>query len=130
MLKLGLRPRYPRKGIHKGDFRCSVSILTPLFQFMSLGPAALSDNRPPARSNPSLSNSNVVFDYIFLHSDVSVYVAGSGRSVGQSAADQVHPLPLQSKCRLLHAGGCRQQGTMTMSSYIRIFHPNWNKSRT
>jgi hypothetical protein len=51
----------PRKGIHKGDFRCSVSIFTPLFQFMSLGPAALSDNRPPAKSTPSLSNPNVVF---------------------------------------------------------------------
>jgi hypothetical protein len=36
-------------------------IFTLLFQFMSLGPAALSDNRPPAKSTPSLSNPNVVF---------------------------------------------------------------------
>jgi hypothetical protein len=38
-----------------------IFIFTPFFQFLSLGPAALSDNRPPAKSTPSLSNPNVVF---------------------------------------------------------------------
>jgi hypothetical protein len=102
----------------QGKMRVDLSIVVKIFESQFFNQAA--------RIRVNIESTKMTCtkfrcDYIYLHSLFSVYVAGPGRSVGQPAAGQVHPLPLQSKCRLLHAGGCRKQGTMTMSSYFKNF---------